>query len=443
MRALGSLPALALCLAAGGAHATPENTEGYGSRETALAGAVSADVPNGSAVFYNPSGLVSAKSSELALGYASLGASLASNGTTGGVPMRRGLNLSLLGRGTLLELPVAFGLAVGLSNGHLSQSESLSAAEPRWVLYDGLPELVNVGADIAVEPWPWLSLGGGVGFLAEMNGHFDVTGTARLSDGNGAEYDSTLRHAVNADLLAVRYPTLGVTARPHPALALAVAYRGQAELDERISGTLAGIVDAGLLKVPIVYDFTTESVIAFQPRELTFGASLHGPRTSVNLDFVWQEWSRYPSPVSRSGSHIQAELPPGFMLNLPANSELAARTSAHFSDRLSPHIGVEHRLALAARAGLALRGGYAYEPSPVPSHQSAHLVDAARHVFALGVGLELAPVFSLSRLELATHALWSHLPSRTLSSDAPLGPRTFSASGDALGAGLTLTLGFR
>jgi hypothetical protein len=424
------------------AHATPENSEGFGSRETALAGAVSAHVPNGSAVFYNPAELVQARTSELMLGYAAVGYALSANGGHG-IPMRHALEASVLGRGSFLDVPVAFGLGVGLANGHLSRSESLSAAEPRWIQYDGLPELVNVGADLALRPLPELSLGAGVGFLAAMNGHFDVTGTARVSDGMGAEYDSQLRHAVNADLLAVRYPTLGLSWRPYHALALALSYRGRAELDERISGTLAGVVDGGLLQVPIRYDFVTESVIAFQPRELTFGANFRQADTRFELDLGWQDWSSYPSPVARSGSQVTADLPPGFTLGLPPSSALAPKQSAHFKSRVVPRVSVEQRLLLARHTALLLRGGYAYEASPLSSPEPAHLVDSARHLLTLGAAVALRHPLTLSRLELATHLLWAHQATRPLLSSAAAGPPTFLAAGHSLGAGMTLTVGFR
>jgi hypothetical protein len=140
---------------------------------------------------------------------------------------------------------------------------------------------------------------------------------------------------------------------------------------------------------------------------------------------------------------VQAELPPGFSLNLPPDTALPPQESAHFHDRLTPRLGVEQRLALARRLTLALRGGYAHEVSPLSTPQSAHLVDSARHLLGLGVALTWQRPWSLATLELATHALWAHHAERKLQSLASSGPFAFTAQGDLLGAGLTLTLGFR
>src|SRR5450432_1342609 len=128
--------ALALWVVPRGLHATPEHTLGVGSRALALGGATSADSPDGSAISYNPSGLVMAAHSELSLSYSATAFALETNGQSASVPALHTLSGSLLGRGAVLGVPDAFGLALSLTNGHLSQTRTVTAADPRWVLDD-------------------------------------------------------------------------------------------------------------------------------------------------------------------------------------------------------------------------------------------------------------------------------------------------------------------
>jgi long-chain fatty acid transport protein len=428
------------------AHATPGSTLGIGSRALALGGATSADSPDGSAVFYNPSGLVLAQRSELSLSYSAADFALVTNGEPAGVPALHTLSGSLLGRGTVLAVPVAFGLALSLSNGHLSRTSTVTAAEPRWVLDDGLPELIELGTDVALRPLPWLALGGGVGFLAATQGGFDVRGTALLADGQGSEYDSQLQHSVNANLLSVRYPSLGVTLTPLENWAFALSYRGEARIDQRITGSLAGSINSGPLSLPVSYELESESAIAFQPRELVLGASLQLARTHLNADLSWQEWSRYPSPVGRSGTQLTATLPPGLDLMLPANTPLPAPSDPHFKNRLSPRLGIEHALPWTPHSALLLRAGYAFEASPSPAHQyQTHFVDTDRQLLSIGCGLALEKPSALlpDGIRLDAHALWAHYAERRLDSAGGAQPHSFSAAGHAWSGGATLSLAFK
>ncbi|HWZ89906.1 MAG TPA: hypothetical protein VNW92_13685, partial [Polyangiaceae bacterium] len=316
----------------------------------------------------------------------------------------------------------------------------------RWVLDDGLPELFNLGADIALRPLSWLSLGGGVGFLAATQGGFDVRGTALLADGQGAEYDSQLSHSVDANLVSVRYPSVGLTATPLDNWAFSLVYRGEARLDQRITGTLAGTIDAGSLTLPVRYELESQSVIAFQPREVVLGASVHLLRTRLNADLSWQEWSRYPSPVGRSASHLTASVPAGLDLALPADTVLPAPSDPHFHNRVSPRVGVEHALRWTAQSTLLLRAGYSFQASPVPGRQSeTHFVDADRHVLSVGCGLavERASAWLPEGIRLDAHALWAHYAERQLDSSGGAGAGAFSAGGQVWSGGATLSFAFK
>lgn len=439
-RARSGLLTLVLLSVSSRPWAAPGHSYGFGSRATALGGAVAGDANDASALFYNPAGLALAPASELLLGYRGVSSALTTNGQDAGAPGLSSVDGAALGRGELFGVPVSFGLGLSLSNGHLSRVDSVRADEPRWVLRETLPELVDLAAGLALRPTSWLALGAGSGFLATTTGAFEVNGTAKLADGQGAEYDSQLRHAVDAQLLTKRYLLLGANLTLPPlakesaspiAWSLGVSFRDEARLEQALNGTLQGNLDAGFAQIPVRYAFEAHSLVAFQPRQLVLGLSTARGPYRLNFDAGFEQWSRYPSPVARSAAHIQADVPAGLPLALPPNMELPAAESAGFTDRFTWRAGIERTLALSRVSTLALRLGYAYLPTPVPrSAETAQLMDASEHVFSVGAGV------AVWQLAIDAHALYGHLPNRRLEREGDY----FFAKGHTLSAGLTLTL---
>jgi hypothetical protein len=187
------------------------------------------------------------------------------------------------------------------------------------------------------------------------------------------------------------------------------------------------------------YTFDAYSLIAFQPRQLVLGISARREAWRLSLDVGFEQWSRYPSPVARSGSHIEADVPPFLPLALPPDTELPAAVAAGFHDRFTWRAGIERQLSLSAANTLALRAGYAYLPTPAPrASDVAQLMDASEHVFSIGTGVTLGRFsrYLPHGLALDAFTLYGHLPNRRLQrSDA-----VFMAKGHTLSAGVTLTL---
>src|SRR3974390_2501681 len=73
------------------ARANPLDAFGFGSRETAMGGAVAADVRDFSAGYYTPAGLALAPGFELSAGYFRADHSLTMNGQSNGVDPVKGL----------------------------------------------------------------------------------------------------------------------------------------------------------------------------------------------------------------------------------------------------------------------------------------------------------------------------------------------------------------
>lgn len=445
-RALG-VGALAFC-ASGNALANPVDSFGMGSRSTAMGGAVSADVTDFSACYYNPSGLALARGTDISIGYVRVNHSLQMNGSDSEVDPVRGLVGGIVAPGSIGFLPFAFGIATHLSDERLSRARTMKMEEPRWVFYDNRTQLLYISADLAIRPFDWLAVGGGVTFLAATRGGFGITGTAVLPAGDRTEYDSQLRHEVDADLTSVRYPTFGITVRPSDLFDIGLVYRGEAKVELAIDAQLEGEIDATLLRVPARYTLVSHTANIFIPRQVVLGTSVHpNEKLHVNLDLTWVNWAAYESPISETRTTLDVTVPPG-IIELPPNPKPTKASPAGFKNRIVPHIGAEYRVELSRRKlHLPLRVGYLYEHSPVPPQTGVtNYVDTDRHAFSAGIGViwedpgEVLP----GDLRLDLHSQYSILPTRVTEKDSPadyIGD--YRAKGTIFSAGATLSMGFR
>jgi long-subunit fatty acid transport protein len=433
---------LAIALAAANLRASPAANGGFGARTRALAGAGTATAADASAVFENPSALTLSPGTELSFGFASDAYAYADNGDE--TPLERvdTFEFGLVVPGAIRELPFAFGFALALPNGRLSQIRTVAPTDPYWPVEQGGAQMVDLGAAIAVRPWKPLLLGAGIGYVASLQGAFHITGTAVAVDQFGSEYGSDLRHAVNADLSSSRYPLLGASFFVSEALDIALAFRGASRVDQEIEGVLDGTLVAGQLEIPIVYSFRTRTTVAYSPAELALGASYRlRPRSLLAIDLAFQAWSGYESPYSNTSNELVADLPPDTGIVLPAPTIGSEPPPAGLENRLVPRLAFEQRFDPTPSLELAARLGYAFEPSPVPDEQEATLfLDVDRHEFCLGGGLELSgPGVPIRKLALDAFFGFGLGVSRSIT--APDGT-LHRAEGSSLAGGVTLRLVF-
>lgn len=421
------------------ASANPADTYGLGSRPIAMGGAVSADVTGFAANYYNPSGLVMADHLGLGAGVQVVTPRLQLDGERSPVSSFRALMLGFSAPGTVLGVPVAFGLGAHLTGNRLSRIVTFSDEDVRWVLHEHRPEQIFVASSVALRPTEWLAFGAGVGFLASTDGILRIGGQAAQPEFAGqTEYDSRLFHEVTAELRNERYPILGLTLLPTERVKLALVYRGQSSVVLDVDAEFDGAISLGPLDLPTYYLLESQTVQAFVPRQLVLGGSV-GPVEDLRLglDVVWSDWSSYQSPLSATHSELDLDSR-GLLLQLPELPADTQLTSARLSDRITPRLGGEYRTGVGNTWELSARVGYVFERTPLAADSSPNLADADRHVMSLGAGVGAPGLWPVSgMLRLDTHLQWSLFTPRSF--DGPDGRRR-RASGDIWTFGFTLTV---
>jgi long-chain fatty acid transport protein len=338
------------------------------------------------------------------------------------------------------EVPVPFGGVlrdrVGLGLAMYSPSDTLVRGR---ILYPEAPQFpllgdraqslavrVGAGADVG----GGLRVGAGVAVLAQLVGTIEIASAA-----------GTVGSRVDDQLVATYAPTVGVAwdaplerardgVRPWR---VAVAWRGA--LQARFDVT----VDASKLSTLSLPPLHIGGVAQYDPDEVSLEIARERDAWVVAAGVTWKRWSAYPglfepTVVCPSGQACDALAPP--------------RIS--FGDTIVPRVGVERAVDLARRATLHLRGGFFFEPTPVPgslpSSQAYDSVsqaladvptrffDASRAVFCAGGGVDLG---EYAPLAVDLFAQWHLLTNRTV--ETPPAPAA-TLSGNVLAWGLTVAV---
>ncbi|HEX8793357.1 MAG TPA: outer membrane protein transport protein [Polyangiaceae bacterium] len=449
-----ALGAAAIFLASSNAAANPLDPFGFGSRETAMGGAVSADVSDFSASYYNPAGLAKAHGFELSIGYFRADHFLYMNGKDNGVDPVKGMVGGAVVPGKIFDFPFAIGVGFHVPDDRLTRVRALPQAQPRWEMYDNRNQRLWFGVDAAISPLPWLQLGGGVTFMAATIATLDISGDVDILN----PYQSSLRHQVNADLTLVAYPDFGARIELSKAIAMALVYRGQFKLDLNVNAN----VDAGAAVGPasssgagsdltrLRIALATDTIDSFLPQQVVLGWSWKlSDDLKTNLDVTWVNWSAYIPPVTKLQTNLNIPPPKGGWpagIKPPTPPAPVSIIPIQIEDRIVPHLGAEWRAIARSTWQGFLRGGYEYDKSPIGAQTGAtNYVDRDRHAFSAGVGLRLLhPATVLpGDVRFDVHGQLSVLPTGTTVKQDPsdlIG--SYTAGGHIWNVGATATVGF-
>jgi hypothetical protein len=367
MPRLGALLCLAIVLAASRAGASSADVFGLGPRASAQAGAVTATATDFSATYYNPAGLALSLTREVALGVLGSGSGLSIQGRRAGISDPLAVLVGArtpLPLGGALENRLFFGLAVSSLPDAIVRVVSHKPDEAFFPLYDNRTQRLLVLPAIAVRLTSRLGLGFGVDYLAGAAGAIQATTGASRA----------LEPRVDEALGAAAAVHAGARWDPTRWLGLGLAYR------QSFSVPIVEDAQVRVAGEPLNVVVTTNGLYA--PDQVCGGISVKPrPGLSLNLDVTWARWSAW------SGPYIQVKS------TLPLAGEIEGELPrVPLRDIATFHVGIEQLAYRSARLEVHARGGYGFDPSPIPSRQEGvtNLMDGAKHLIAVGGGLRLS-----------------------------------------------------
>ncbi len=371
-RSLTALLAGATVLAAAAsAHASPQDVFGFGGRTTGMAMTGASYAEGYEAVFANPAGLGPVRRRGLNIGLHGAGFQLALDGERQALEPARGMSIGFhlpLPFGDVLQDRLVLGGAFFTPAAALMIGRVHFPESPQWTVLDRaqvLAVMIALGADLR-GLLDGLHFGLGVSALANVVGVLDV----RLDETN------SFSSVVETQLLTTFAPLVGLR-YSQDEWGIGLSYRHELSANMDLNIATADLP----LDLPVL---TVGGVVQYDPPTLIAeGYWRPVPDAMIVLNLTTRFWHLYP----------------GAQVSTTEMSRLAP--APEFSTLPSPRAAVEWAWR-DANYTLAVRGGYAYEPTPAPPARMAarrnpdgtptnesvpfRIIDNDRHILTAGAG---------------------------------------------------------
>jgi long-chain fatty acid transport protein len=339
------------------AHAMAGTAFSESSRAASLAGAVTALPGDASTLTINPAGLADVREPTMMIGahIDRLDSWFARTGephddrsrTFGGFGVA--IATPLPGPEWLQRVRVGFALDVPAQHA-LRVSVSDRADAPTSPIYDGPPDRMAASLALAAPIFDRFRLGAGLSIVPSLDAPTDVSYVA----GRDPNVDRAVLVRLDRTLQMGVSPFIGMRVDPLDFLSAAVVYRDASI--SRASGSQRTVAGGILANDPV--DFYSQ----WAPAELAFGVGA-GPfaRLMLDCDVTLHRWSK-----TKSGFDRELDQP--------------------YKDVWSVRAGAEWR----ATKLFTVRGGAAYEPTPIPKQVGVtNYLGADTFVLAVGAGFDL------------------------------------------------------
>ncbi|MBI4209640.1 MAG: outer membrane protein transport protein [Deltaproteobacteria bacterium] len=381
---------------------------GFGSRGSAMAGAMAGLADDSGAIYYNAAGLTAGPDAKVAVGYVFSPFNLKFNGEEVDAENISGLNIGAVGAipmGPPLEDKLFVGLGVFVPTQHFFNATFYPQTEPHFVRFQNAGQKFSFDFALAYKPVPFFSLAAGANFFI----NYLATTTIETSPLQGA----VDRRVVN-DTPAEVAPIAGVLFNPGESFPkwrrwrVGASYRDASEMETAIpfQADFAG----ALLDVDI------RGITFFEPARAALGVSyrlLDRLTIATQADYVF--WSDFPSDaLSLTFEGIEVVVP----------------QTPEFDDKIVGRIGLEYPLLQSGDVHFTLRGGYAFDPSPVPPQTGeTNLLDGDRQIFASGFGFKFLEAIGENPLSMDLFFQYHLLDSVTTSKDSTVSVANPGAAG--------------
>jgi long-chain fatty acid transport protein len=347
------------------AHADNFDLFGFGPRGSAMAGAMTAEANDYTAVFYNPALLVERKDVNFGFHfqYYRMQADVAQkdpnsvnklNCSACTAPDSVGYSLGLaVPLGGKVKNHLALGVGIYLPSQVLLRVNAPDTNTPYWYRYNGNPERLSVHLGAGIRIVEWLKIGLGVQALADLVG-----------DGANVSVDLFSKqvklNTLNSYLGTRVSPVFGLHVSPTNWLRFGATYRGEMKLIYQIPAKvdLQGVGTLG---------FTVSGVAHYSPHTVSVGAAIDPVKNlTISLDGEWQNWSAAPSPYVNLVIDLSGKTLDGLGLGSALDVSSAMQRPG-FADTISARLGGEYRVS----DRFAARLGAFYRPTPVPKQDTA------------------------------------------------------------------------
>ncbi len=370
------------------AWATNYRLFGPGPRYAAMAGAFTAVADDFTGGYANPAAIIQKTSTRIGLGYQYAYMDLSADGEHDS----RGEGTDGLYLGFAFTLPfidwlkdrVAFGYNYFQPVDYVLSLQVPAATTPQFVLLEQYPRANVMHAAFASDPLPWLLLGFGASFNADLGGGLDLKPGIRSLNGV-----SSILTTVDQESKSLFSPDAGAfvkggeltSALDGWTFGFTWRYRYQVDLQIPLTILLSGI--------PLKLDFT--STLLYTPETYTLGAAYHfgdkGEDGVLAFDLAYNRYSKFESPSLVIDTDIDIPI-------LPLELKSGPAIDPRFHDTFTPRVGADFRVFEGESLDVWLRGGYAFDPSPAPEQtRTTNFLDGDKHILGIGTGLSAKQLF--------------------------------------------------
>ncbi len=395
---------LLLFFCASNAFAGNVDTYGIGSKATAMGGAFTAYADDPFAVYYNPAGLTQMKTEMFSLGLMVMNPNLQAKdfqvpalgiGPANFSDESPYLYVPHVGFATPIDDNVVFGIALYAPFGMDLEWPSNPARNPAaYNCYDAGIVREVVTPAIAYRYNDQWSFGLGVSF-GRANDY------AKLQSLGLAQQGFTAAEEVDMDDDFNYSFNVGVMYRPMDTVSVGVTYRSRTDTDYDGHLELAGLTAAekanlntllktasgGAMQGLTHYSYKVSMSSIDFPDQLQVGVRYQPhERLSLEADMVWTNWSIVKTETLKiEDRELQQALAILAGQKTPVTQIVTPR---YWKDTKQVKLGIEWK----ATDLVTLRGGYFYDPTPIPDNTfDVVWADADKTTIAAGIGLNLAP----------------------------------------------------
>jgi long-subunit fatty acid transport protein len=283
---------------------------------------------------------------------------------------------------------VAFGFAMYLPAGYVSSLSMSNVYEPNYVFYDNTTNTVSILTGLSVEPVRGFSLGVGARSLGDLTSNVvsNTTFGESATDPYQPNIEMSTRVGQTISPVGGILLNFGAFHKAIEDLKLGMSYRHEIDISTttQLDSTNTTAFTSGI-SLEQNYVLNLYSSLNFVPSELTLGLSY--PiinKLMLSGDLTYARWSSFTSP----GASVDVVSSSGGSFGEPVLTE---NPDAYFDDTISPKLGIEYRFdrihgeAALDYLDIALRGGYAFIKSPVPSQDdtATNFLDSDKNIFSV------------------------------------------------------------